>query len=204
MSPSEGHPPVIGLLGGVASGKSTVARMLAEQGATLVSADEIAHAVLARPEVRDRIVARWGREVLAGGGQVDRAKLGERVFADPQELAALEAITHPAILAAMRQQIAGAQGSADVAAVVVDAPLLIEAELDALCDLLVFVDTPLETRLARAAGRGWDASELRRRERHQQPLEAKRGRARFIIENDSTLETTLEQVQQLWQETLGL
>jgi len=203
MSPSEGHPLVIGLLGGIAAGKTTVARMLADLGAILVSADEIGHAVLDRPEIRDRIVARWGKEALGGDGRVDRRRLGQRVFGEPEELAALEAITHPAIVAAIREQVAAARRSGQGAAIVVDAPLLMEAGLDTLCDALVFVGCPREVRLARAAERGWDASELHRRESHQRPVEAKRRRARFIIENHASQETTFQQVQQLWQEMLG-
>ena len=106
MSPSEGNPPIIGLLGGIAAGKTTVAGMLVDLGATVVSADEIGHAVLERPETRERILARWGREVQDEAGKVDRRRLSEKVFGDPQELGALEAITHPAILASMREQIA--------------------------------------------------------------------------------------------------
>jgi dephospho-CoA kinase len=204
MSPSEGNPPVIGLLGGIAAGKTTVAHMLVDLGATVVSADEIGHAVLERPETRERILARWGKEVQDEAGKVDRERLSERVFGDPHELGALEAITHPAILATMREQILQARKSPDVAAIVVDAPLLLEAELNGLCDALVFIECPSDVRVARAATRGWDASELDCRESHQQPLDAKRERARFIIDGSAPLETTLQQVQQLWQEILGL
>jgi dephospho-CoA kinase len=204
MSPSEGQSPVIGLLGGIAAGKTTVAKMLAELGAVVVSADAIGHAVLEKPETRERIAARWGREVFDEGGKVDCGKLSQRVFGDPEELAALEAITHPPIVAAMRQQIEEARSSADVAGVVVDAPLLLEAELDGLCDVLVFIDCPRDVRLQRAGARGWDALELNSRESHQQPLELKRQRARFTIDGNTSLETTFQQVQQLWQETLGL
>ena len=204
MSPSEGQPPVIGLLGGIAAGKTTVAEMLAQLGAALVSADAAAHAVLDRPQTRERIVARWGDEMVDDNGKIDRERLAGCVFGDPQELAALEAITHPAIVAALRQQIDEAHRSQDTVAVVVDAPLLLEADLDGLCDILVFVECPREVRLARAAARGWDPDELDRREGHQQPLELKRERADATIDGSATLETTLQQVQQLWQRTLGL
>ena len=204
MSPSEGRPPVIGLLGGIAAGKTTVARMLADLGATCICADETAHTVLERPDIRERIVARWGQGAVGADQTVDRAFLAERVFADREELAALEAITHPAIVASIRDQIARVRGSADVAAVVVDAPLLVETELDGLCDVLILVDCPREVRLARAAERGWGPGELDCRERRQQALDAKRQRARFTIEGDVPLETTFQQVQQLWLEVLGL
>ncbi len=205
MSPSEGQPPVIGLLGGIAAGKTAIAEMFARLGARVVSADEIAHAVLNEPRTRDRIVARWGGEVLGPAGHVGHRALAERVFGDAQEVAALEAITHPPILAKMREQIAAARSSPNEVAIVVDAPLLLEAELDTLCDALVFVDCPREVRLARvAAERGWDAAELDRRESHQEPLETKRQRADHVVNTGSSPETTFQQVQQLWQEALGL
>jgi dephospho-CoA kinase len=204
MSPSEGQPPVIGLLGGIASGKTTVAEMFAQLGARVLCADAVAHAVLDRSNTRERVVARWGDEVLGDDGKIDREELGRRVFSDTQEIAALESITHPAIVAALRQQIADARRSEDVMALVVDAPLLLEAELDGLCDLLVLVDCPIDTRRARAAARGWDPAELDRREGHQQPLELKRQRAQAVIDGNAPIETTLQQVQQLWQRTLGL
>jgi len=177
----ETDPPVIGILGGIAAGKTTVAKMLTELGATTISADEVAHRVLDKPAIRDRIAARWGREVLGESGHVDRDRLARVVFGNPEELAALEAITHPAIVAELRQRVAAARRSLETAAVVVDAPLLLEAELDGACDVLIFVDCPREVRLARAIARGWDAEELDRR----------------------PLESTFQQVQQLWQSLLA-
>lgn len=203
MSRSEGQPPVVGLLGGIAAGKTAVADRLAELGATVVSADAAAHEVLERPDIRERIAARWG-DAVGDNGRIDRERLAERVFGDPQELAALEAITHPAICAALRQQLDAARRSEDVLAVVIDAPLLLEAEFDGPCDVLVFVDCPLEVRRQRAAARGWDADELDRRESHQQPLDRKRERADAIVDGNAQIETTLQQVQQLWERTLGL
>jgi len=204
MSFSEGDPPVIGLLGGIAAGKTTIAKMLVDLGATVVSADDIGHAVLERPETRDRILARWGQEVQDEGGTIDRKKLSRKVFADAEELSALEAITHPPILVEMRKQITEGSKSHDVAAIVVDAPLLLEAELNGLCDVLVFVDCPREIRLQRAAARGWTAEEFNSRESHQQALDVKRQRARFVIDGSASPGTTFQQVQQLWQEILGL
>jgi dephospho-CoA kinase len=202
MKPSEGACPVIGLLGGIAAGKSAVAAMFAKLGARVVSADAIGHAVLAELEIRQRIAARWGAEVLDAAGRVDRGKLAERAFAGPAEHAALEAITHPAILDELRRQIASAR-AASPPAIVVDAPLLVEAGLDAACDVLVFVECPEELRGARVRERGWDAAELARRQRLQQPLEAKRARARRVIDSGVSLETTFQQVQELWQEILA-
>jgi len=202
MSSREAACPVLGLLGGIGAGKTTVARMLGDLGARVVFADAIAHEVLADPAVRDRIAGRWGPAVLDPAGGVDRGRLGHRVFADAAEVAALEAITHPAILAEMQRQVAEAR-AAGAAAIVLDAPLLVEAELDRVCDCLVYVDCPEDVRRARAAERGWGPAELARRERLQQPLDSKRARARFVIDGNASLETTFRQVQALWEETLA-
>jgi dephospho-CoA kinase len=204
MSSSQAPLPVVGLLGGIAAGKTTVAKMFEELGAKVVSADEIAHAVLNDPDTRQRILGRWGGEVLDPGGQVNRKALAERVFGDAEETAALEAITHPAIVARMREQVAAAQRSPDALAVVVDAPLLLEAELDSLCDVLIFVHCPRKIRGQRSSERGWDPEELARRERHQTLLETKRQRADYVIDNHGTPENTREQVDQLWHEALEL
>jgi len=193
---------VIGLLGGIAAGKTTVARLLGELGAAVVDADEVAHAVLDHPGVRERIAARWGDAVLGPDGAVDRAKLAERAFESRDELAALERITHPAIVAELRRRVAAAR-AAGAPAVVLDAPLLVETRLDEVCDVLVFVDCPRRVRAARAASRGWDAAELARRESLQAPLDTKRARARFTIDGSVPLETTTRQVQELWQGILG-
>ncbi|MBL7223475.1 MAG: dephospho-CoA kinase [Candidatus Brocadiae bacterium] len=205
MSSPEGQPPVIGLLGGIAAGKTAVAAMLERLGARIVSADVIAHEVLADPQTRGRITARWGEQVVGPSGAIEHGALAERIFGDAEELAALEAITHPPILARMREQIHAACESGNVAAVVVDAPLLLEAELDAECDALIFVDCPRDERLKRAAAeRGWEADELDRREAHQEPLDVKRDRAEYVVSTDCSPDTTFQQVKELWQEALGL
>jgi len=203
MSPREGRPPVIGLLGGVAAGKTAVAELFGRLGATVVSADAIGHAVLEMPPIRDRIVARWGAQILGTGGQIDRRKLARQVFATPQEVPELEAITHPAILRELCEQVATRRRSPATVAIVIDAPLLLEAGLDGLCDVLVFVDSPRPVRLARAAARGWEPDELDRRESHQQLLDVKRRRAQFVLDTAAPVETTFLQVQQLWQKVLG-
>jgi dephospho-CoA kinase len=204
MSPDEGYRCVIGLLGGIAAGKSTVAGMFAQLGATVIDADAIAHEVLDKPDTRERIEARWGSEVIGDDGKVDHEALAQRVFDDAQEVAALEAMTHPAIVATMRQQVADSRESADVMAVVVDAPLLLESELDELCDVLVFVECPDHVRQARTHERGWSVEELERRESHQHPVQTKREIAHCVLDGNASPETTFQQVQQLWQETLGL
>lgn len=187
----ESHPPVWGVLGGIASGKSRVAELLAGPRGVVVDADRLAHEALDEPAVRERIRARFGPDVFRPGGGVDRARLSREVFGDPEARAALEGWVHPRV----RERIASALARArqeGARRVVLDVPLLLENAgqhgLLALCDRLVFVDAPAEVRERRAmAARGWAAGELARREAAQLPLDEKRSRADHVIENDGDL-----------------
>lgn len=188
---------VVGLLGGVASGKSTVARLLAEAGAGVLDADRAGHEVLSLPDVRQAARSRWGESVFDADGQIDRARLAGIVFAPPPdgplERQFLEELTHPRIgRVLLKQADELAAGACRVA--VLDAPLLLEAGWDRLCNTLVFVDVPRELRLARALERGWSSPEFEARERAQIAVETKRSRADLIIENSGDLEETRRQV----------
>lgn len=192
---------VLGLVGGVASGKSVVAEQLQQLGAGVLDADRAGHEVLEQPDVRQALATRWGEGVFHAEGHVDRRALAKIVFAPTaeasQELAALEKITHPRIktlLQARMQQLA-AEG---VAVVVLDAPVLFKAGWDALCDLIVFVDAPDEIRRQRAIARGWSGDEFARRESAQELLSWKRSQAHVVIDNAGTLAMTRQQVIQLW------
>ncbi len=191
------HCPVIGLLGGIAAGKTLVAQQLAQLGAGVLDADRAGHAVLEEPEVIQAIGRRWGVEVLDPSGKVDRKQLAQRVFSDAEELKHLEAITHPRIARLLQQQAEQLvrQGAT---ALVLDAPLLLRAGWDRWCDLLVFVDAPQQLRLRRALARGWTAEQFHRREAAQEPLQEKRRRAQVVIDNSGSEEQTQKQVEQLW------
>lgn len=182
---------VFGVLGGIASGKSAVARALAGAGGLVLEADRMAHQILASDEGRSRVVERWGREVLGPDGLPDRRRVGERVFGDPAELAWLEGWIHPAVRVRMHAELDAAR-RAGVPRVALDVPLLLEHDeshgLVARCDALVFVDAPFELREERARRtRGWPAGELARREALQLPLAEKRARAQHVIENHGDL-----------------
>ncbi len=175
-------PMVIGLVGGIGAGKSTVADCLAEAGCEVVRADRIAHKVLGRPEVIARLVAMWGDAVLDHHGAIDRGRLAGIALHDTRERGRLEALLHPLIKESCRQAIASVDPT--VRAVILDAPLLLEAGLGDWCDHIVFIDAPEGARHARAEARhGWIAGEAARREALQMPLDEKRRKSDHVLVN---------------------
>jgi dephospho-CoA kinase len=179
---------VIGLSGGIASGKSTVARLLEERGAEVIDADRIGHAVLApRGAARDEVLARFGPEVLGPDGGIDRARLGALVFADPVARRDLEAISHPHIYAEMERRLA--QPHAEGAVVVIDAPLLVEtggARALGIRALAVVAATP-EQQLDRAVARGTPPDRALAVIAAQASLSAKMAAADYVIDNRGAL-----------------
>ena len=185
-------PYVIGVLGGIASGKSWVARQVAGSGGVLIDADAIAREVLESPEVLAELRGAFGAEVLQPDGRPDREALARLVFRQPAARARLEAFTHPRIRARIRALLDGARARR-VPRVVLDVPLLLENEaahgLTGECHELLFVDSDPLARARRAAqSRGWESGEVARREAQQLPLEDKRARAHFVIRNHGSLE----------------
>jgi dephospho-CoA kinase len=180
--------PVLGLLGGIASGKTTVARLLARHGGHVVLADQITHRILDEADVRARITARWGKQVLGPNGRIDRRRLADLAFQSREYLEALNAIVHPPVLDEMRREIAAAQRREGVEFIVIDAALLVEAGQEDLCDCLVFVDADLEHRTRRVAGyRQWVPGELERREAYHKALTVKRQMSDWVVVNNGSL-----------------
>jgi dephospho-CoA kinase len=175
--------PIIGLTGGIGSGKSTVAEQMARAGAVVFDADRVAQEILDRAEVVERVVAWWGSEVLDDLGRPDRAKIAQCIFDSPAERERLEGVIHPLVEQEQRAFIASAQDDLSVRAVVLDVPLLLEVGLGGVCDRILFVDAPKSARRARVANRGWNEAEWRRREINQWPLDKKRAAADDIIHN---------------------
>lgn len=193
---------VIGIVGGIASGKSFVSQQLCELGAECLDADRAGHEVLAREHVRTTLRNRWGNQIVNTDGEVDRRRVAEIVFAPPpdgpRELAYLESITHPLIGEILREQIEALRRRGDCPAVVLDAPLLLKAEWDAVCDLLLFVAASRDVRLARARQRGWTEQQFAAREAAQLPLNLKQARADVVIDNDGDPNETRRQIAQFW------
>jgi len=197
----------IGLVGGVASGKSLVAKMLVELGAGLLDADRTGHAVLAEDaNVHRALRGRWGDEIFAPDGSIDRAAIAQRVFGTGEaaelDRRFLEGLLHPRIrrrLNELREQYAVEVRPA----VVLDAPVLLEAGWGPMCDRLVMVDAPRELRLQRARDRGWSEEEFHRREASQWPIDDKRRAADLTIANDGTEEELRQAVRELWQNEIA-
>lgn len=190
---------LIGLTGNIASGKSTVARMLADRGAVVIDADLLAREAVepGRPALA-AIHARWGDAVLRPGGALDRAALRRIVFADASERAALDAIVHPAVerLRHAAEETARRRGEP---LVVCDIPLLFEARLEKTVDRIVLVDAPEALRRERLVrDRGILPAEADAMIAAQQPSAGKRARADLVIDNDGTLEELEPRIDALW------
>ena len=184
-------PLILAVLGGIASGKSLVARLLAGQDGAVLSADDAAHEALRSPGIVAKLREAFGEGVLGPDGSPDRAALGAVIFSDPAKRKLLEGWIHPVVRATLHEALEEA-AQRGVPRVVLDVPLLLENAAEhgllALCDALVFIDTDPDARDARAvSSRGWEPGEVARREALQLPLTQKRDRADVVIDNRGDL-----------------
>ena len=191
--------PVIALVGGVASGKSAVAEGFARRGALVVNADTEGHEVLRDPEVVNEIESAFGADVIVDQ-QVDRKKLGAKVFADPALLAKLNAITHPRIRLRTQAKIEAGLNDPTIKAVVLDISLLLESKAyEGKYSLLIFVEADEATRENRAAQkRGWEKGEVARRQANQLGLTEKKNLADVVIDNSGTPNDLERQMDAIW------
>ena len=178
--------PVLGLTGAIAAGKSAAGDLLGSMGCVVSCSDQHAHEVLQDPEVGQTLVDWWGIEILNTEGGVSRPAVAERVFANHVERKRLEALIHPRIH--MFREACFAQATPGTKALVIEAPLLFEAKMDAQCTQTIFIDASRAVRLARVAERGWDSEELDRRESAQWSLDVKRQKADHVIRNEGSLD----------------
>ena len=190
---------LVGLTGNIASGKSTVAQLFSERGATIVDADILARrAVEVGTPAYQRIVRRWGTSILAPDGRLDRAALRERVFGFPEELEALNEMVHPEV-GRMRDRLVADSRQRGDRIVVCDIPLLFEKNLAGDFDRIVLVDAPRDVRLDRLVkDRGLRETEAMEMIAAQMPAELKRARADFIVDNTGSLTELEEQVSAVW------
>jgi len=186
--------PVIGILGGIGSGKSTVAAEFAKLGCKVINADRIAHELLDEPAVREKVEAIFGQAVLDSSGKIDREKLAEAAFADDQMLALLNSIIHPLVLKRTQELIEKFESQNQVKAIVLDMPLLVEVGWQKRCDKLIFVNCEKKLRLQRAKKMGFDKNQVKIRENFQISLDNKASLADNIIENNSDFSAIVRQV----------
>jgi dephospho-CoA kinase len=189
----------VGLTGNIASGKSTVARLLQQAGATIIDADVLARTAVERGQPAHRaIVERWGDRILQPDGELDREALRELVFADPAELEALNGIVHPEV-GRLREEALAEARARDDQMVVSDIPLLFERHLVDEFDVVVLVDAPRELRLERLVReRNLPTTDAMNMIAAQMPAELKRARVDHVIDNAGTMAELESRVAEVW------
>lgn len=186
---------ILGLTGGIGSGKSTVAGILKKSGAVVIDADALGHEALDAPRIKAALVREFGPGILGEDGRIDRPALARRAFRSRASAARLNRRVHPWILERIRKAVAAARGW-----VVLDASLLFESGVDRWCDQVWFVDAPRAARVDRVRRRGWSARELARRERLQAPLRDKKRKSDAVIDNGGPVSRTAREVRRLKRE----
>jgi dephospho-CoA kinase len=195
--------PRVGLTGGVAAGKTTVAEILTELGASVISSDALAREITNTAEVMEVLGTWWGPSIFKPEGDVDRHKISKIVFSDAAERLRLEQLIHPRVAARRNELMDEYDQSETTAMIVIDSPLLYESHLDEICDVVVFVDTEANLRKGRSEkARGWTEGEMSRRESAQMPLDKKRAGADYICTNNSSLSDLRKQVAQIFADIL--
>jgi dephospho-CoA kinase len=193
-----GKKPIIGILGGICSGKSTVAAKFAKLGCAVIDADQIAKEMLDEPAIQPKIVKLFGEKILDRMGKIDRQKLAKIVFSDPSQLAALTNIVHPPVLEKTNEMI-GTYKKSDVLAIVLDMPLLAEVGWEKRCDKLIFVACEPRIRFERAEKRGLgDENKLKIRENFQISLDKKEEMSDYILHNNSDMSELALQVSRVF------
>ncbi len=191
--------PIIGILGGICSGKSTVAAEFAKLGCKVVDADKIAHELLDEPAIKEQVVGFFGEGVLDSTRRIDRKKLADIVFSDRQRWSQLNSIMHPEILARTEKLISQYNQAPLVKAIVLDMPLLAEVGWLKRCDKTLFIDCEEQLRVARARKRCYfEENELRNRENFQISLDKKAGLADNVIDNNSVFSVLVKQVADIY------
>ena len=199
MRPSDGSDKrdrvfVLGLLGAIGAGKSSVAAAFEALGARRIDADVLAHEALETPAAKAKLAGMFDSAIFAPDGCVDRAAVAAEVFEGEEKLKALQDIVHPEVIRRVREQIESADG-----VVVLDAPLILECGIETLCDALVFVKADDHVRRQRLRdARNWTDDEIRRRERFQLPPGEKENRADYCIDNGGAAAETDAQVRDIW------
>jgi dephospho-CoA kinase len=191
---------LLGLTGGIATGKSTVSAMFRQRGAKIVDADQIAHEVV-EPDTKGSLLIRqqFGSDMFTADGRLDRKKLGRHVFQHPSERKKLEQILHPLIRQEMKEQTCLFLEIDPKAIVILDVPLLFESHLTTWVEKVIVVYVPEHVQLTRLINRDHFAeAEAKQRIQAQMSIEEKKRRADFVIDNQGSYQNTERQVNQLW------
>lgn len=197
--------PVIGILGGIGSGKSAVAAAFARLGCAVIDADKMALKTLVDGDVVRQIADIFGPDVVLPKGEIDRKKLAGRVFSNPELLKTLNDIIHPRVLKQTETLLAAYRADDAIPAIVLDVPLLMETGWHARCDVLVFVESDLAVRETRVHQKGrFDADQIKKRENFQISLDKKREIAQYIVKNNSDLSDLAEQVARIYSAVLKM
>ena len=190
-----GTKPVIGMTGGIGSGKSFVASRLKQLGCGVIDADALSREAMTNPEIRSQIRATWGDTVFLADGQISRKNLAKHVFQSPRQLKKLENIIHPYVRKKRQCQRKQMFKNPQIVAVVEDCPLLYEAGLDSEVDVTIFIAVDTEVRLARVQQtRGWSEAELLKREKNQLKLDTKAKYADYVINNNGSEKECSDQI----------
>jgi dephospho-CoA kinase len=189
-----GKKPIIGILGGIGSGKSTAAAEFAKLGCKVIDADKIAHELLDEPSVKEKVVGLFGQAILDSAGKIVREKLAEVVFTDADNLSSINEIIHPIVLQRAEKLIKKYNSQNQVKAIILDMPLLVEVGWDKRCNKLIFVNCDQKLRLNRAKKLGFDKNQVKIRENFQISLDNKAKLADNTIENNSDFSVLAKQV----------
>jgi dephospho-CoA kinase len=202
-------PIVIGLTGGIGSGKTFVAKLFKEFGAKIIDADKIAHKIINHPSVSHSLL-KWydnpvhppdaDKEGPIKDGQINRRSIARLSFANTDNIKRLNRLTHPFIKKEIYRQFNRLRKLNEEQIIIIDAPLLLETNLDKLCDYILFINTPYKLRLERLAdSRKWTYQEMRKREKYQMAIRKKQALSNFVINNNLSAQKTREQVKILLQ-----
>ena len=189
-----GKKPIIGILGGIGSGKSTAAAEFAKLGCKVIDADKIAHELLEEPSVKEKVVGLFSRSILNPEGKIVREKLAEVVFTDADKLSSINEIIHPIVLQRAEKLIKKYNSQKQVKAIILDMPLLVEVGWDKRCNKLIFVNCDQKLRLNRVKKLGFDKNQVKIRENFQISLDNKANLADNTIENNSDFSVLAKQV----------
>ena len=188
---------MIGIVGGIGSGKTTAASEFTKHGGFVIDCDAVGHEFLDDEVVRGELRERWGESISAADGSVDRSALGKIVFNDKKQLDALNAILHPRMGAKISELITTAQADPKITLIIIDAAVLFEAGWDKFCSHTIFVKAPLNQRAKRVSEtRGWSEQTLVQRESSQNSLDSKAAMCCHTVDNCSTESHLKEQIVQ--------